>query len=75
MRSTRARYSGCFSSPGSRHADAPDEDGGRGVGMGVVAQQVRGLKGRVAVASNEGRYTRFTISLPAVAGAARADAA
>ena len=43
--------------------------------MSVVAELVRTLKGRVAVASNEGRYTRFTISLPSQASAGQADAA
>jgi HPt (histidine-containing phosphotransfer) domain-containing protein/PAS domain-containing protein len=44
--------------------DEADEDGGRGVGMNVVADLVKGMKGRIAVASAEGRYTRFTILLP-----------
>ena len=61
--------------PGFSTLAEPDEDGGRGVGMSVVAELVRTLKGRVAVASNEGRYTRFTISLPSQASAGQADAA
>jgi two-component system chemotaxis sensor kinase CheA len=44
--------------------DEADEDGGRGVGMNVVADLVKGMKGRISVASAEGRYTRFTILLP-----------
>jgi HPt (histidine-containing phosphotransfer) domain-containing protein/PAS domain-containing protein len=56
--------------PGFSTMAEADEDGGRGVGMNVVADLVKSLKGRIAVASSEGRYTRFTIALPA-RGAAR----
>jgi len=51
--------------PGFSTMPEADEDGGRGVGMNVVADLVKSLKGRIAVASSEGRYTRFTIALPA----------
>jgi two-component system, chemotaxis family, sensor kinase CheA len=50
--------------PGFSTLEETDEDGGRGVGMNVVADLVKSLKGRIAVASSEGRYTRFTITLP-----------
>jgi two-component system, chemotaxis family, sensor kinase CheA len=50
--------------PGFSTMAEADEDGGRGVGMNVVADLVKSLKGRIAVASSEGRYTRFTITLP-----------
>jgi two-component system, chemotaxis family, sensor kinase CheA len=56
--------------PGFSTLAEADEDGGRGVGMNVVADLVKSMKGRIAVASSEGRYTRFTIALP-VRGAAR----
>ena len=47
-----------------------DEDGGRGVGMNVVAALVKELKGRVGLASGEGRYTRLTIMLPSTSAPA-----
>ena len=50
--------------------EVEDEDAGRGVGMNVIAELVKELSGRVGVSTGEGRYTRFTIVLPALAGAA-----
>lgn len=50
--------------PGFSTQDDADENAGRGVGMNVVAELVKELKGRIAVATGEGRYTRFTIVLP-----------
>jgi signal transduction histidine kinase len=50
--------------PGFSTHDEADENAGRGVGMNVVAELVKELKGRIAVATGEGRYTRFTIALP-----------
>ena len=46
--------------------EVPDEDAGRGVGMNVIAELVKELSGRVGVSTGEGRYTRFTIVLPAL---------
>ena len=43
---------------------------GTGLGLAVVAQAVAGAGGRVAVQSDLGHGTRFTIELPAFAGAA-----
>jgi two-component system, chemotaxis family, sensor kinase CheA len=60
----RAVY-GLLFRPGFSTLAEPDEDGGRGVGMSVVAELVRTLGGRVAIASGDGQYTRFTITLPA----------
>ena len=48
-------------------SEVEDEDAGRGVGMNVIAELVRELSGRVGVSTGEGRYTRFTIVLPALA--------
>ncbi|MBS0374935.1 MAG: Hpt domain-containing protein [Proteobacteria bacterium] len=45
--------------------EVADEDAGRGIGMNVIAELVRELNGRVGVSTGEGRYTRFTIVLPA----------
>jgi two-component system chemotaxis sensor kinase CheA len=50
--------------PGFSTVEEADENAGRGVGMNVVAETVKELKGRIAVATGEGRYTRFTIVLP-----------
>ena len=50
--------------------EVEDEDAGRGVGMNVIAELVKELSGRVGVSTGEGRYTRFTIVLPALSGAA-----
>ena len=47
--------------------EVEDEDAGRGVGMNVIAELVKDLSGRVGVSTGEGRYTRFTIVLPALA--------
>ena len=47
-----------------------DGDSGRGVGMNLVAELVRELRGRVSLSSGEGRYTRLTIVLPAAAAPA-----
>jgi len=49
--------------------EVADEDAGRGVGMNVIAELVKELSGRVGVSTGEGRYTRFTIVLPALAAA------
>lgn len=58
--------------PGFSTQDDADENAGRGVGMNVVAELVKELKGRIAVATGEGRYTRFTIVLPPAAADAAA---
>jgi len=46
--------------------EVADEDAGRGIGMNVIAELVKDLSGRVGVSTGEGRYTRFTIVLPAL---------
>jgi two-component system, chemotaxis family, sensor kinase CheA len=61
--------------PGFSTQDVADEDAGRGVGMSVVAELVRELQGRIGISSGEGRYTRFTIVLPAIGVAAAGAAA
>lgn len=58
--------------PGFSTVEEADENAGRGVGMNVVAETVKELKGRIAVATGEGRYTRFTIVLPPAAADAAA---
>ena len=61
--------------PGFSTTEATDEDAGRGVGMNVVAELVKELRGRIGISSGEGRYTRFTIVLPAIATLSSAGAA
>ena len=61
--------------PGFSTQDVTDEDAGRGVGMNVVAELVKELRGRIGISSGEGRYTRFTIVLPAIATLAAGAAA
>ncbi len=50
--------------PGFSTADEVTELAGRGVGMDAVRAQVAGLGGRIAVSSEAGRGTRFTLYLP-----------
>lgn len=47
---------------------APGEsrDAGRGVGMNLIAERVREAGGRVAVATQVGKFTRLAVSLPLV---------
>ena len=61
--------------PGFSTQDVTDQDAGRGVGMNVVAELVKELRGRIGISSGEGRYTRFTIVLPAIATVAAGAAA
>jgi two-component system chemotaxis sensor kinase CheA len=51
-------------SPGFSTREAADRAAGRGVGMAVVRNAVQGLGGALALASEAGRGTRFTIQLP-----------
>lgn len=53
-----------FSSGFSTKDDA-DEDGGRGVGLDIIKDRVKELKGKLNVHSELGKMTRFIISLPA----------
>ncbi|MGI1661641.1 chemotaxis protein CheA [Palleronia sp. KMU-117] len=50
--------------PGFSTASAVSNLSGRGVGMDVVRSAITTLGGRIAIASDPGRGTRFTISLP-----------
>ncbi len=50
--------------PGFSTADKITELSGRGVGMDVVKNTIRQLKGTVTVDTREGKGTKFTISLP-----------
>jgi HPt (histidine-containing phosphotransfer) domain-containing protein len=44
-------------------------DGGRGVGMDVVARGIAALGGRIVLSTDPGKFTRFKIALPAVQAA------
>ena len=50
--------------PGLSTADEVTALSGRGVGMDVVRRNVEAMGGRIEVASEEGRGTRFTLRLP-----------
>ncbi|MGD9917861.1 MAG: chemotaxis protein CheA [Paenirhodobacter sp.] len=50
--------------PGFSTADQVSALSGRGVGMDVVRQAIQGLGGRIAIHSEPGKGTRFSISLP-----------
>ncbi|HEY3309271.1 MAG TPA: chemotaxis protein CheW [Desulfuromonadaceae bacterium] len=51
-------------SPGFSTAEAVTDISGRGVGMDVVLRNVQSIGGRVTIASESGKGTRVTISLP-----------
>jgi chemosensory pili system protein ChpA (sensor histidine kinase/response regulator) len=50
--------------PGFSTATALTELAGRGVGMDVVRSEMAAFGGRIAIASEAGRGTRFTLNLP-----------
>lgn len=41
-----------------------DEDGGRGVGMGIVKETVHRMGGKMNIATVKDQYTRFSIKFP-----------
>jgi chemosensory pili system protein ChpA (sensor histidine kinase/response regulator) len=51
-------------SSGFSTADSVSQVAGRGVGMDVVHNEIRSLKGRLAIATEAGKGTTFTIRLP-----------
>jgi len=52
--------------PGFSTQEQVSMDAGRGVGMDVVARSIYALGGKIGVATNPGKFTRFKIALPAV---------
>lgn len=50
--------------PGFSTADSVSDLSGRGVGMDVVKTSIQQLGGRIAITSEKGKGTSFTISLP-----------
>lgn len=62
--------------PGFSTADRTTEDAGRGVGMDVVVNRIRRLRGHIRVASRTGKQCQFTVTLPNLSPtASQADAA
>ena len=58
--------------PGFSTRDEISEVSGRGVGMDVVKENIRALKGMIQVTSEEGRGTQFTIRIPLTLATVRA---
>jgi HPt (histidine-containing phosphotransfer) domain-containing protein/PAS domain-containing protein len=52
-----------FRSGFSTH-EGDDRDAGRGVGLDVVWKTVHSVGGRIAIATSEGKFTRFRVMLP-----------
>jgi HPt (histidine-containing phosphotransfer) domain-containing protein/PAS domain-containing protein len=52
--------------PGFSTADGITRDAGRGVGMNLISERVHDVGGRVGVATSVGKFTRITLSLPAL---------
>jgi PAS domain-containing protein/HPt (histidine-containing phosphotransfer) domain-containing protein len=50
--------------PGFSTVETATKDAGRGVGMNVIADLTNQLGGRVSVATNPGKFTRLTMTLP-----------
>ncbi|SFK26627.1 Hpt domain-containing protein [Methylophaga sulfidovorans] len=51
-------------SSGFSTADNVSQLAGRGVGMDVVSNEIRGMKGRLSIKSEQGKGSTFTIRLP-----------
>ncbi|MBR7001099.1 MAG: Hpt domain-containing protein [Neisseriaceae bacterium] len=45
-------------------ADKGNEDAGRGVGMDIVRERIADIHGKLKIASEEGQFTRFTVTFP-----------
>jgi two-component system, chemotaxis family, sensor kinase CheA len=56
---------GLLFQPGFSTLDVATKDGGRGVGMNLMADHMRQIGGRVGVATAPGKFTRVTMTLPA----------
>jgi two-component system chemotaxis sensor kinase CheA len=53
-----------IATPGFSTRDEADRAAGRGVGMDVVARTMRELGGQIALATEAGKFTEFTLRLP-----------
>jgi chemotaxis protein histidine kinase CheA len=47
-------------------ADQTTKDAGRGVGMNLIADLVQQAGGKLGIATAAGKFTRFTVTLPAL---------
>jgi signal transduction histidine kinase len=54
--------------PGFSTHDGNSRDAGRGVGLDFVLKAIQSIGGRINISTAPGKYTRFTISLPAQSG-------
>ena len=54
--------------PGFSTHDGNDRDAGRGVGLDFVLKAVHSIGGKISIATAPGKYTRFSILLPAQSG-------
>jgi chemotaxis protein histidine kinase CheA len=53
--------------PGFSTVETATKDAGRGVGMNLIADLTNQMGGRVSVATNAGKFTRLTMTLPRAA--------
>ena len=53
--------------PGFSTVETATKDAGRGVGMNVIADLTNQMGGRVSVATNAGKFTRLTMTVPRAA--------
>ncbi|MFT3905522.1 MAG: ATP-binding protein [Steroidobacteraceae bacterium] len=61
--------------PGFSTAGEVTEHAGRGVGLDAVSQVLGDVGGSIGLATGDGKFTRFRLTLPALAGAKSASAA
>ena len=61
---SRDRILNLIFEPGFSTAEKVSEISGRGVGMNIVKEQIKSLKGTISVASTPGKGSAFTLSLP-----------
>jgi two-component system, chemotaxis family, sensor kinase CheA len=61
--------------PGFSTVETATKDAGRGVGMNLMAGLMQQIGGKVSVATVPGKFTRLTLSLPAVKRAGKTEAA
>jgi chemotaxis protein histidine kinase CheA len=54
--------------PGFSTHDGNGRDAGRGVGLDFVLKAIHSIGGRISISTAPGKYTRFSISLPAHSG-------
>ena len=50
--------------PGFSTAAVTDMDAGRGMGMDIIKDRIQKMRGKIQVATKQGQFTRFTVTLP-----------